>query len=308
MKEVLVVYYSQTGQLADIINTLVSTVNGPGIRVTYHRIVPKNPFKFPWKDEDFMGAFPDSYLQVPHEILPPSNDVLSKKYDLVILGHQVWYLSPSIPLNSFLKSKAAKKLLNGVPVITVIGARNMWYQSQEKLKKLLVDCKAKLVGNIVLTDRNINHISVITIEYWMMTGKKDRKWGLLPKPGISEKDIREVVRFGPSIKEALLQNNFEKLQNKLLALGAVNVKMSLVMTGQRGNFVFSKWAAMVVNKSKESDAAKKRWLGYFKRYLQFAIWIIAPVVFIVFLLTYIPLYKKFRRDKEYYSSVAIKDA
>ena len=307
MKEVLVVYYSQTGQLQDIINNIVSQVKGEGIAITYHQIIPKKPFDFPWKEEDFMGAFPDSFLQVPHEINEPKPEILGKKYDLVILGHQVWYLSPSIPVNSFLKSEAAKKLLDNTPVITVIGARNMWYQAQEKLKRLLVDCNAKLVGNIALTDRNINNISVLTIEYWMMTGKKDRMWGFLPTPGVSDKDISEAVKFGAPIKESLLSNDLSNLQEKLLALGAVNVKMALAMTDKRGNVIFSKWVALITKKSKPDEESRTRWLKYFKRYLQFAIWIIAPVVFIVFLLTYIPLYGKLQKDKKYYSSVALRE-
>ncbi|QCX01467.1 dialkylresorcinol condensing enzyme DarA [Aggregatimonas sangjinii] len=306
MKEVLVVYYSQTGQLADIITNIVSTLKDERITITYHRILPKKPFEFPWKDEDFMGAFPDSFLQVPHEINEPEPETMNKKYDLVILGHQVWYLSPSIPVNSFLKSDAAIKILQDTPVITVIGARNMWYQAQEKLKRLLLECNAKLVGNIVLTDRNINNISVLTIEYWMMTGKKDHMWGFLPKPGVSDKDIAQAVKFGPPIKEALLENNLENLQQKLVALGAVNVKIALAMTDKRGNVIFSKWAALVTKKSEAGEESRKRWLRYFKRYLQFAIWIIAPVVFIVFLLTYIPLYGKHQKDKKYYSSVALR--
>lgn len=306
MKEVLVIYYSQTGQLAEIITNIVSTVADKGITITYHKIVPKRPFAFPWKDEDFMGVFPDSFLQVPHDINVPGPEILNKKYDLVILGHQVWYLSPSIPVNSFLKSAAAKKLLFNTPVITVIGVRNMWYQAQEKLKWLLVDCNAKLVGNIVLTDRNINNISVLTIEYWMMTGKKDHMWGFLPKPGVSDRDIAEATKFGPPIKESLLSGNFEDLQEKLLALDAVNIKTALVMTDKRGNAIFSKWAALIVKKSNAGEENRKRWLKYFKRYLQFAIWIIAPIVFIVFLLTYIPLYGKIQRDKKYYSSVALR--
>jgi len=306
MKEVLVVYYSQTGQLADIIHNIVSTVKGAEINITTHKIIPKKPFYFPWKEEDFMDAFPDSFLQVPHQVNEPESEILNKKYDLVILGHQVWYLSPSIPVNSFLKSDAAKKLLKDTPVVTVIGARNMWYQAQEKLKRLLVDCHAKLVGNIVLTDRNINNISVLTIEYWMMTGKKDRMWGFMPKPGISDKDISEATKFGTPIKQALLENDLDNLQEKLLPLGAVNVKIALAMTDKRGNVIFSKWAALITKKSNPGEESRKRWLRYFKRYLQFAIWIIAPVVFIVFLLTYIPLYGKIQKDKKYYSSVTLR--
>ena len=306
MKEVLVVYYSQTGQLADIINNIVSAIEGEEINISYHKILPEKPFEFPWKEEDFMAAFPDSFLQKPHKLNEPKPEIFNKTYDLVILGHQVWYLSPSIPVNSFLKSAAAKKLLNNTPVVTVLGVRNMWYQAQEKLKRLLQDCNANLVGNIVLTDRNINNISVLTIEYWMMTGKKDRMWGFMPKPGISDKDISEAIKFGMPIKEALVQGNFKNLQEQLLKLDAVNVKIALAMTDKRGNVIFSKWAALVTKKSKAGTEKRAKLLRYFKRYLQFAIWIIAPVVFIVFLLTYIPLYSKIQKDKKYYSSVTLR--
>ncbi len=306
MKEVLVVYYSQTGQLGDIINNIVSTIKGEGINVTYHKIIPKKPFDFPWKEEDFMAVFPDSFLQVPHEINDPEPEIWNKKYDLVILGHQVWYLSPSIPVNSFLKSEAAKKLLKDTPVVTVIGARNMWYQAQEKLKRLLVECDATLVGNIALVDKNINHISVITIVHWMLKGKKDRLGGIFPLPGVSDADIAEASRFGHPIKESLLANSYEKLQEKLLGLDAVKIKASLISVDKRGNIIFSKWAALIVKKSDAGTPNRKKWLGRFKSYLLFAIWIISPIVFVVFLLTYIPLYGKIRRDKKYYSSVTLR--
>jgi len=78
------------------------------------------------------------------------------------------------------------------------------------------------------------------------------------------------------------------------------------MTDKRGNVIFAKWAALIIKKSKAGEESRKRWLKYFKRYLQFAIWIIAPIVFVVFLLTYIPLYGKIQRDKKYYSSIALR--
>ncbi|WP_430908378.1 dialkylrecorsinol condensing enzyme DarA [Maribacter sp. 2-571] len=306
MKEVLVVYYSQTGQLFRIIENIVSTLKGEHVAVTYHEIAPETPFPFPWKEEDFLSTFPDSFLQIPRKIKDPSPELLAKTYDLVILGHQVWYLSPSIPVNSFLRSAAAKKLLKNTPVVTVIGARNMWYQAQEKLKHLLVELDAKLVGNIALTDRNINHISVITIEYWMMKGNKDRMWGIFPKPGVSEKDISDASKFGPPIKKALDSGNYAGLQSDLLKLKAVSIRPALIPTDKRGNIIFSKWAALITKKSTPGSPERSRWLRYFKRYLQFAIWIIAPIVFVVFLLTYIPFYFKIKRDVQYYSSINLK--
>ncbi len=303
MKEVLVIYYSQTGQLLDILKNISSTISDANVNISYYEIVPKKKFPFPWKEAEFYDAFPETFLQIPAPLEEISAKILQKKYDLVILGFTTWYLTPSIPINSFLKSEEAKNLLANTPVVTVSASRNMWIMAQEKVKKLLVANNAKLVGNIALVDRNLNHISVITIVHWLMGGKKTKMLGIFPKPGVSDNDIETASRFGFLIKEALLQNEYSILQQNLLDVGAVKVDPSLIATDIRGNIVFTKWANHLIKKEGEE---RKKWLVYFKYYLLFAIWLIAPIVFVVFLLTYFPMYRKIQRDKAYYSSVALK--
>ena len=78
------------------------------------------------------------------------------------------------------------------------------------MKKLLVANNSKLVGNIALVDRNMNHISVITIVHWLMGGKKTKMLGIFPKPGVSDNDIEAASRFGLPIKNALLQRRRRK--------------------------------------------------------------------------------------------------
>lgn len=304
MKEILVIYYSQTGQLFDIVSNIVSTVKDENVNISYHEIVPKKKFPFPWEKAEFFNAFPETFLQIPVALENVPQAILQKKYDLIILGYTVWYLTPSIPVNSFLKSSEAKILLAETPVITVSASRNMWIMAQEKVKKLLLINRAKLVGNIALVDRNLNHVSVITIVHWLMGGKKTRLFGIFPKPGVSDKDIREASKFGLPIKNALLKNDFSGLQNSLLKLGAVRVDPSLIATDIRGNVVFTKWANFLI---KKEGNKRRKWLVFFKYYLLFAIWLIAPIVFIVFLVAYVPTYRKMQREKAYYSSVAIKD-
>ena len=312
MKEVLIIYYSQTGQLLQILKNIASTISGENVKISYCEIVPKKKFPFPWKEEEFYGAFPETFLQIPTPLEPISAEILQtrlpdgqEKYDLVILGFTTWYLTPSIPINSFLKSAEAKTLLASTPVVTVSASRNMWIMAQEKVKKLLVANHAKLVGNIALVDRNLNHISVITIVHWLMGGKKTKMWGIFPKPGVSDTDIENASRFGKPIKQALLQNEYSNLQQNLLKIGAVKIDPSLIATDIRGNVVFTKWANHLIKKQGEE---RKKWLVYFKYYLLFAIWLIAPIVFVVFLLTYFPMYRKIQRDKAYYSSVALKQS
>lgn len=305
MKEVLVIYYSQTGQLFSILENIAKEIKGENIRISYYQIIPEPDYDFPWPKEKFYDSFPESFLQIPSQFQPPSETILNKKYDLVILGYPVWFLTPAIPINSFLKSTYATTLLKNTPVITVLGCRNMWVQAQEKMKRLLKSIGANLVGHIALVDRHINHVSVITITHWMLSGKKDRYLGIFPKPGVSDDDIAAAERFGKPIKKSMLSNDFSNLQQELVALDAVEINPFLVLTDKRGNVLFSKWANHLIKKGEPGTPDRLKWIGFFKYYLLFAIWVIAPIVFIVFLVTYLPSYKRRKKEKAYYSSVAL---
>lgn len=307
MKNILVIHYSQSGQLKEIIDNIIAPLDASeNIQLDFHEIIPEEPHPFPWSKPTFFGVFPESFLQLPKPNKPFSPEIFQKEYDLVILGWQTWYLSPSIPFNSFLKSEEGKQLLSGKSVITVSASRNMWILAQEKVKGLLHEAKANLVGNIALVDNHFNHISVITIVHWMMSGKKTKYLNIFPKPGVSEKNINESSRFGESIIVHLEQNNLNALQPTLVKKGAVNISPFLVQCDQRGNFIFEKWASLIYKKGNESAEKRQQYLKYFNYYLVFAIWVIIPIVFMLFLLTYLPFYNKIKKDKKYYQSVSLR--
>jgi hypothetical protein len=306
VKKVLVIHYSQSGQLSEIVNRICEPIEKSDVSITYHKIEMEEEFPFPWTKPEFFDVFPESFLQKPKKLKPIPSEILCTKYDLVILGYQVWYLSPSIPINSFLNLPEAKMLLKNTPVVTVIGCRNMWVMAQEKVKKLLSTCNAKLVGNIVLVDRHINHISVITIVQWMFTGVKKRFLGVFPKPGVSQKDIDESSKFGAVILDALENGHFTTLQDNLLKKKAVVVKPFLVLADSRANILFGKWANLINSKGAPRSKERTLWLKMFNYYLLFAIWVIAPIVFILFLLTYLPFLSKINKEKKYYSSIDLK--
>lgn len=135
-KNILVIYYTQSGQLEDIVRNIAHPFEEKSeeYNVTYYNIRLKKEFPFPWSGDVFFNTFPESYLQIPSEILPPPEEVVNKKFDLVIFGYQVWYLTPSIPIISFLKSGFAENILKDTPVVTVSGTRNMWMFSRKSLK------------------------------------------------------------------------------------------------------------------------------------------------------------------------------
>src|SRR5690606_1623563 len=222
-------------------------------------------------------VFPETFKQIPTEIIPPDEAILQTKFDLILLHFQVWYLSPSIPINSFLKSEYAKIILNNVPVITVNGSRNMWAFAQEKVKVLLKNMNVNLVGNIALTDRNINLVSVITIVDWMFHGKKRKAYGFLPLPGVSDQEIKDSSKFGEIILPFLKENNYKNLQKNLVANGAVEFRWFLISMDKKANKMFTIWSSLIL----KNPAKRKMLLKVFKGYLFAAIWVLSPIVHLI---------------------------
>lgn len=302
-KNILVIYYSQTGQLTDIVKNVAQPFEAKKdeYNVTYYNIQMKKDFPFPWSSDVFFNAFPESYLQIPSEILPPSEEVLNKKYDLILFGYQVWYLTPSIPIISFLKSGYAEQILKDTPVVTISGTRNMWMFSQEKLKVYLKDMKAQLVGNIALVDRHDNYTSVLTVVRWMIGGKKEKS-GLLPAAGVSDEEIKGAGKYGEIIERHLKNNDLDTLQPNLVKNGAVEIRAFLVRVEKVGNKIFTIWSNLIIKKKEKRPLLIK----FFKVYLMAAIWIISPIVLVLHLLTTPIFWFKRKRQREYLQGINLK--
>lgn len=302
-KNILVIYYTQSGQLEDIVKNIAQPFEEKSqeYEVTYYNIKLKKDFPFPWSGAVFFNTFPESYLQIPSEILPPPEEVQNKKFDLVIFGYQVWYLTPSIPIISFLKSGFAETILKYTPVVTVSGTRNMWMYSQEKLKVYLKQMQAKLVGNIALVDRHDNYTSVLTILRWMTTGKKEKS-GMLPAAGVSDEEINGAGKYGRIIEKHFSSNTLETLQPELVKNGAVEIRAFLVRVEKVGNKIFKVWSGLIMRKKEKRPLLIK----FFKVYLMAAIWIVSPVVLVLHLLTTPIFWFKRKKQREYLQGINIK--
>lgn len=296
-KKVLVLYYTQSGQLADIVNSFLTPFKQQDVTIETVRVKPVKDFDFPWTSARFFDAMPETVLAIPAPL--EKIELKETNYDLVVFAYQPWYLSLSIPANSALADPAVKNSLKNTPVVTLIGARNMWISSQEKLKKIVHSAGARLVGNIALVDKNANPVSAITILYWMMTGKKDQYLGVFPKPGVQEEDVNNAAVFGKTVLEHLQKGNFDGLQNQLVKQGSVEVKKDLMFIEERAPRLFSIWANIIIKRKN-----RKAWLVVFKYYLLFALFIVAPVVLTVNAIFFRPFFgSKIARKREYYAGL-----
>lgn len=283
-KKVLLVYYTQTGQLRDIIDSVSSTLGaGGGISLVVEALKPKPAYPFPWTSDSFFQAMPESVLGIPCE-LEPLGLKGDEDFDLIILAWQPWFLSPSIPVHAFLQHETAMKLLKGKPVVTVIGSRNMWISGQDRIREYLAAAGATPVGNIVLYDRAPNLLSVFSIIRWLFTGEKGRYLKIIPPAGVSDTDIKDSARFGTLIRNAVLNNDMENLRPALVAAGAADIFTELVMIEKRGIIMFRLWARFIRNKGEHGDPARTFRVRLFKWYLLAVIYLVSPFATLLFYL------------------------
>lgn len=262
---VLVLYYSQTGQLQDILKSITSEMRS--VELIFAPIKPVKNFPFPWDDYGFFNTMPETVLMEPIALQPLPEEVLSKSYDLILFGYQPWFLHPSLPASAFLQGKDAERLFRNTPVLTVIGARNMWLHAQERVKEKLKTLQAIHVGNIVLEDRHGNITSLMTIGRWTFKGQKESgKW--LPEAGVSKVDIMNSNRFGPVVEDAIVHHNYHQLQDKLLQSGAVRLLPHLAIMEARGVRSFRKFATWIREKGGPDATERRPRVMLFRRLLK----------------------------------------
>lgn len=244
IKRVLVLSYSQTGQLDAITRRIVEPLQQDAhIAVHVETLRPLAPFPFPWGFFSFLDAFPESAHMVPLP-LQPLTLTGEENFDLVILPYQVWFLAPSQPVTAFLKHPLAKKLLAGKPVVTVIACRNMWLLAQEKMKGLLEACGARLIDNVTLVDTNPTLVTLFTAPAWLLSGKRDFL-KMLPPAGVDEATIQATSRFGYALRDAL-HNNQERGTAPLLGgLKAANADPHLLVSEKAGTRSFYVWGKLI---------------------------------------------------------------
>jgi hypothetical protein len=281
-KRVLVVYYTQTGQLREIVDSIAAPLAAAGdVSLTFVELKPKIPFPFPWTSDAFFQAMPESVRGIPCELEPlPLNG--DEHFDLVIVAWQPWFLSPSIPVHAFFQHETARKILKNKPVITVIGSRNMWVMAQEQVKKYILDARGKLTGNILLYDKAPNLLSVVSVIRWMFRGKKDRYMRIIPPAGVSKADIKHAETYGRFILESLQSGDFGNLQKNLVAAGAVDVNTGLVMIEKRGIILFRLWASFILKKGPYGATARIFRVRLFKYYLLAVIYLVSPFASLVY--------------------------
>lgn len=306
MKKVLVVYFTQTGQLSSAVKATLSPLqNDPQVEIHYEQVKPKKAFPYPWSYIEFFDVFPETVHGIPCELEPftfnPATD-----YDLVVIAYQPWFLSICVPINSFLQTAEAKQVLNNKPVVTVIACRNMWLSGQEKMKKVLLDLNAKLVGNVTFVDKSANLVSLVTVLAFVLGGVQNKFLGIFPKYGVKQDDLDKAPSFGKIIINNLKSNNYDNLQEALVKEGAVSIRGNLMIMEGRGKMLFPLYANYISKKGSSGNKNRRTRVRIFGIVLPTVILIFSPIITIISRLAPVIASKKMKKEYAYFSQNSLR--
>jgi hypothetical protein len=275
MKRVLLVHFSQTGQLTHAARALAAPLaQAADVELIEEVLRPRRPYPFPWPFWRFLDAMPESVLLEAPELEPLAVRA-DERFDLVILAYQVWFLAPAGPMIAFLKSESGRRLLRGRPVVTVIACRNMWLSAQETMKRLIAEAGGELRDNVAFTDRGSALASFITTPRWLLTGRRNAFWGL-PAAGVAEEDIAGGERFGGALLAALRSDRERRAEPMLGGMGAAKVDERLIFSERAGQRAFKIWSRLIRLGGAPGAAGRAPLLALFCVYLITMILVVVP--------------------------------
>ena len=290
MTRILVLYYSQSGDVARVVESLTKPFEGADIECTVEEIRPEIEYPYPWKSVGrFFDPLPECILGPAPAIHPFEFDV-DARFDLVILAYQAWFLSPSLPVQGFLASDAARVLRNR-KVMTVSVSRNMWQSASERMKGLLSAAGAIHIDNVVVTHQGPPWATFVSVPRALLWGKRDSLWGIFPPAGIDEGSLAKVARFGEAIVERLSELVDPAQGSLLRGLGAVEVNRRYMIPELVGSYGFRMWAHVIRALGRVGRWARTLGVYLFAMCLVPSIVIGIPIASVVTLLLY-PLIKR----------------
>ena len=275
-KRVLAICYSQTGQLARIAKQILAPLQeSPELDVHLEVLSPVPAYPFPWPFWRFFDTFPEA-AHLIHPKLEPLALTGEEDFDLAILFYQVWFLAPSLPVTAFLRHPLAAVLLKDKPVITVIACRNMWLMAHQKMKCMLDSLGARLIDNVVFSDRGNVFATFITTPRWFLTGKQTKFMGF-PAAGIAPDEILLSRRFGLAILAALAGDVEKQNAPLLTGLKAVEANPKLYLSEKAGTRSFYLWGKLLCAAGEPGQWSRKPILFFYIIFLALLIVTVVPV-------------------------------
>ena len=294
-KRILVVYYSQTGDVAEIMTRFIEPIRRlPDVDVTVQCLQPVEPYPFPWGSLTRLASvFPECHRGGGKGIRPLSIG-RGDSFDLVILAYQVWFLAPSLPIQDFFKSEYSE-VLRGARVITLCVNRNMWHSGSEAMKQLLRDAGALHLDNVVVTHQGPPFATFISVPRFLLSGKRESLWGIFPPAELGQQDLDRAQRLGTAVADQLRGQNDRPTQPLLSGKGAVHVVRRTIVPELLAWYAYQASASFVLFAGRAGQWARQLAIRLFLLVLLLAIFVGVPFMLLGTLVFYPFVFRSIRR-------------
>jgi hypothetical protein len=279
MTRILLIYYSQSGEAARIVEALTASLHAPEVELAVERLRPKQDYPFPWRSIGrFFDVLPECHLG-PFPELEPLRFDADQRFDLVILIYQVWFLMPSLPVQSFLQSQAAR-VLRDTKLMTIVVSRNMWHSAAETMKVLLASAGARHIDNIAVTHQGPAWATFITTPRLLLFGRRTRSRG-----GVADADLDRIRCIGANIQRWCSEPEATN-EPRLAPSAAAPISRRYLLPDLLGWYLFRGWAYFLKFLSRLGTMPRRAGIYLFVAWLIFAVLLLIPLSMIVRLLLY----------------------
>jgi hypothetical protein len=293
-KRILVVYYSQSGDVAKILETFIGPIKKLPLDVTIERLEPVQPYPFPWRTlPRLLSIFPECHRGGGAGIRPLSIPP-DRAFDLVILAYQVWFLAPSLPVQDFFKSEHAK-VVRGAKVITLCVSRNMWHSCSETMKQMLHDAGAFHLDNVVVNHQGPPLATFVSVPRLLLFGKRDRFLGMFPPAEVSQKDLDRVRRLGQAVADQVRTRDDWSAQPLLTGMGAVHVNPRYIVPELVGWYLYQAGTGVVLFAERFGRWARRLAIYLFAAVLLLAVLTGVPLILLSVLVFYPFVFRRITR-------------
>jgi menaquinone-dependent protoporphyrinogen IX oxidase len=200
--QVLFVYYTYTQQSLRVVEAMARVlrergceVRQAGIEFTDSRWAERFS-RLPLRHAvlDILGMLPAQLRGATGEIRI-SDEAREGDYDLICIGSPTWFFRPSVPIRSYLKSEAAKRILDGKRFTAFVVCRRYWSINLKAVRKLGSKQGGEYVDGIHFSFAGGQIRSLLSlISYFAKGENRERYLGIKIPPSLLKPDYVDQAR------------------------------------------------------------------------------------------------------------------
>lgn len=208
---VLIIYFSLSGQSRGLVNLFATGLKEEGISVTIEQIHALKKISFPLKGSlDTLKMMCTTFFRV-HTPIHELNPVCYKSYDLIVLSGPTWSYNPSGPILTLLTGEG-KKLFYHRRVLPLLSCRGYYRLHNFFLRKKLMRLGAMLEESLIFSHPVSEPWSTLGV-FLKSAGYQPEQMKYLsrhyPRFGHSAEQLQQVRIYGRQVARNLKQQQTE---------------------------------------------------------------------------------------------------